>query len=280
MKDFRGKVAVITGAASGIGRALADQCAQAEMRVVLADVEPAALARAEKEMQAAGATTLAVLTDVSKARDVEALAQKTFTAFGAAHLLFNNAGVSSLRPHPIWDAPLEEWEWLMNVNVWGVIHGIRAFVPRMIEQNSECHIVNTASIAGLMTGFGIYSITKHAVVALSEALHLELRERHAQIKVSVLCPAWVKTRILDAERNVPDDVPPASREADATLLAREQIVRQFVETGIPPEIVAARVLQAIRDEQFYILTHSRTKPDVQARMEAILQGTNPPSPWR
>ena len=180
MKEFKGKVAVITGAASGIGRAIAERCAREGMKVVLADIEEEALSQAEEEMKAEGATVLAALTDVSKAGDVEALAQKTLDTFGAVHLLCNNAGVLPGRDF-LWERTLNDWEWVLGVNLWGVIHGTRVFVPVMLEQGTECHIVNTASAAGLLSipYLGIYNVTKHAVVALTETLHRELRLRGA-----------------------------------------------------------------------------------------------------
>ena len=198
MNEFNGKVAVITGAASGIGRALADRCVHEGMKAVLADVEVDALAKTEASLKASGATVLAVQTDVSQARDVAALAEKTVEAFGAVHLLCNNAGVGT--EAAVWESTLEEWEWVMGVNLWGVIHGVRTFVPVMLAQDTECHIVNTASMAGLISGpgLGAYKVTKHAVVSLSETLHHELGERGAKIRVSVLCPGIVNTRIMES----------------------------------------------------------------------------------
>lgn len=171
MKDFRGKVAVVTGAASGIGRALAWRAAKEGMKVVLADCEKSALASAADELKAADFTVHAVRTDVSRAVEVETLAKETLKAFGAVHLLFNNAGVGV--GTAVWEGTLSDWQWVLGVNLWGVIHGVRSFVPVMLDQKTECHIVNTASIAGLVPqpGMGIYSVTKHGVVALSEALY-------------------------------------------------------------------------------------------------------------
>src|SRR5215831_13355553 len=188
MKEFKGKVAVVTGAASGIGRALAEGCVREGMKVVLADVEVESLTKTEASMKAAGATVLAVRTDVSQARDIEALAQKTLDAFGAVHLLCNNAGVWT--GASIWESTIADWEWVLGVNLWGVIHGVRFFVPVMLAQDTECHIVNTASIAGLIAypGAGIYKVTKHGVVTLSETLYYELAERGAKVHVSILCP--------------------------------------------------------------------------------------------
>src|SRR5947209_9479118 len=168
MKDFQGKVAVVTGAASGIGRALAEKSAQEGMKVVLADVEESALRQAEEELKTSGAEVVAVRTDVSQAQEVEALAQQAFATFGAVHLLFNNAGVGA--GTTVWESSLADWQWLLGVNLWGVIHGVHFFVPRMLAQDSEGHIVNTASSAGLVasSGLGMYTVSKHGVVTLSE----------------------------------------------------------------------------------------------------------------
>jgi NAD(P)-dependent dehydrogenase (short-subunit alcohol dehydrogenase family) len=279
MKEFNGKVAVITGAASGIGRALAERGVQEGMKVVLADVEVEALAKTEASLKASGATVLAVQTDVSKARDVAALAQKTLEAFGAVHLLCNNAGVGT--EAAIWESTLEEWEWVMGVNLWGVIHGVRAFVPLMLAQDTECHIVNTASMAGLIPGpgLGAYKVTKHAVVSLSETLHHELAERGARIKVSVLCPGFVNTRIMESARNRPGHFS-TTESLDPVSSARWEAIRQLVPAGIPPEQVADAVFAAIRDDQFYILTHPEAKESIRTRMEDILQARGPTPPGR
>ncbi len=189
MQEFRDRVAVITGAASGIGRALAQRCAQEGMKVVLADVEESALIETAAEVRASGAPALAVVTDVSNIRAVEALAQQTLDMFGAVHLLCNNAGVAA--GTTIWDSTLADWEWVLAVNLWGVIYGVRVFVPIMLSQDTDCHIVNTASIAGLIAGpgLGVYKVAKHGVVTLSETLYYELAQRDAKVKVSVLCPS-------------------------------------------------------------------------------------------
>ena len=281
MKDFQGKVAVVTGAASGIGRALAGKSAQEGMKVVLADVEESALKQAEAELQASGAQVLAVRTDVSQADEVEALAKITFETYGAVHLLFNNAGVGA--GTTVWESSLADWQWVLGVNLWGVIHGIHFFVPRMLAQESEGHIVNTASSAGLVasSGLGIYKVSKHGVVTLSETLALELAARGARLKASVLCPEWVNTRIMDAERNRPQALansPQEQRTSPETAAMAEmviQVMRQLAQAGLPPSQVAEMVFDAIRQEKFYILTHPTTKQAVQLRMEAILQERMP-----
>jgi NAD(P)-dependent dehydrogenase (short-subunit alcohol dehydrogenase family) len=277
MNEFQGKVAVITGAASGIGRALADRCVQEGMKVVLADVEAEALAKAEASLKASGAAALAVRTDVSRARDVEALAQKTLATFGAVHLLCNNAGVGT--EAAVWESTLAEWEWVLGVNLWGVIHGVRVFVPIMLAQDTECHVVNTASVAGLISGpgLGVYKVSKHGVVALSETLHHELAERGAKVKVSVLCPGIVRTRIMESERNRPEHVA-AAGPLDPASQARWEMLRQLVPAGMPPAQVADAVFAALRKDQFYILTHPEGKESVRTRMEEILQERNPTPP--
>lgn len=198
MKEFKGKVAVITGAASGIGRGIAERCVSEGMKVVLADIDEANLSKAETELKTAGGTVLGVRTDVSKRSDVERLARQTLDAFGQVHLLFNNAGVAA--GGAPWEATWNDWEWVTGVNLWGVIHGVKVFTPLMLAQNTECHIINTSSAAGLIAGGGSapYAVTKHAVVALSESLYLTLEQRNSQIKVSVLCPGLVRTNIADA----------------------------------------------------------------------------------
>ena len=281
MKEFRDKVAVITGAASGIGRGLAERCAQERMKVVLADVEEEALGLTDADLKAGGASTLAVLADVSKAADVAALAHKTLDAFGAVHLLCNNAGVGA--GPSIWESTLADWQWVIGVNLWGVIHGVHTFVPIMLEQGTECHVVNTASAAGLVSGpgQGIYKVTKHAVVSLSETLFHELALTGADVGVSVLCPGLVDTNVLDAERNRPPELqndPPveeaigASPEAQAFL----QAFRSALRASMSPRQVAGIVFDAVREKKFYILANAEPfKPSIEARMDDIVQERNP-----
>ena len=278
MREFKDKVAVITGAASGLGRAMADRCAREGMRVVLADVELEPLTKTEESLKASGARVLAVRTDVSQATDVEALAQKTLEAFGAVHLLCNNAGVGT-GAAPIWESTIADWDWVIGVNLWGVIHGMRVFVPIMLEQDTECHIVNTASIAGLISGpgLGAYKVTKHAVVTLSETLYHELAERGARVNVSVLCPGVVNTRIMESARNRPGHFP-TTEPSDPASAARWEALRRGVVAGMPPEQVADAVFEAIRTDQFYILTHPELQDFVRSRMEDILEGRSPTRP--
>ncbi len=277
MKEFQDKIAVITGAASGIGRSIAERCAREGMKVVLADIEEPVLAQTEAEMKAAGANVTAVLTDVSKFGEVEALAQRTLETYGAVHLLCNNAGVAA--GSTVWETTLNDWEWVLGVNLRGVIHGIRAFVPVMLDQDTEGHIVNTASAAGLVSFHpnSAYQVTKHAVVALSEKLHYDLALRGSKIKASVLCPGWVRTRIMDSQRTRPAELQndPAEIVMTPEKEAALEKARQAVETGMSPDTVADHVFQAIREEQVYILPHPELTPFVKARMEAILKGHNP-----
>jgi NAD(P)-dependent dehydrogenase (short-subunit alcohol dehydrogenase family) len=274
MKELRDKVAVVTGGASGIGLAMARQFAEEGMKVVLADVEEQALAKALAELEEAGADALAVHTDVSNAADMARLRDDTLAKYGKVHVLCNNAGVGG--GGLLWETALEDWKWVMGVNLWGVIHGIRTFVPVMLEQGEEGHVVNTASVAGLISppGIGIYNATKHAVVAISETLHVELMLRGAKVKASVLCPAWVRTNIADAERNRP-----AALQGDRTLSTEEQmmdqVMRQVVATGMDPSEVAAKVVDAVRNEKLYVLTHPQFEKVIRAHYERMLSGTNP-----
>jgi NAD(P)-dependent dehydrogenase (short-subunit alcohol dehydrogenase family) len=276
MKDVKGKVAVVTGAASGIGRAMAERFAAEGMKLVLADVEERALSRAVADLEAKGATVRAVPTDVAKAGGVEALAAETLDAFGAVHVLCNNAGV--VAAGLAWELTVADWEWVLGVNLWGVIHGIRVFVPIMLGQDLDGHIVNTASMAGLVSSpmNAVYNVAKFGVVTLSETLQHDLTLRGARIGVSVLCPGWVNTRILEADRNRPATPgaaaarPPTPEEA-----AMEQTVRQLLATGLPPAEVAGRVFAAIRDQRFYILTHPEWKELIRTRMEDILEERPP-----
>ncbi|HTQ41911.1 MAG TPA: SDR family NAD(P)-dependent oxidoreductase [Polyangiaceae bacterium] len=276
MRDLKGKVAVVTGAASGIGRAMAERFAREGMKVVLADVEEKPLGEAVEAIGKGGAEVVGVRTDVSKREDVETLARKTFDRFGAAHVLCNNAGVGA--GGMTFDQPLSDWEWTLGVNLWGVIHGIRAFVPRMIDQG-QGHVVNTASVAGLVSapGMSAYCASKHAVVTISECLFHELGfVTSGKVKVSVLCPGWVKTNIADADRNRPASLkgngagprPPQQQMMEAMM-------RQAIANGIPPSNVADQVLAAIQEERFWILTHPEMKKAIEIRAHGILEGIDP-----
>ena len=281
MKEFKGKTAVVTGAASGIGRGFAERCVQEGMNVVLADVEERALMHAAEELSAAGGVVLPVVTDVSKPEAIEALANKTIDAYGKVHILFNNAGVGG--GSSIWESTPADWDWVLGVNLFGVINGVRTFVPLMHEQNEPCHIVNTASILGLLSipGSGVYNVSKYGVVALSETLHYELAAQDSNIKVSVLCPAWVSTQILESSRNRPEELqnidveePELTPEEEAASAAFAQAIAD----GLPPLEVADHIFNAIMGEKLYILTHEVTKPWIKDRTEQILTGSDPTFP--
>jgi NAD(P)-dependent dehydrogenase (short-subunit alcohol dehydrogenase family) len=278
MKEFTDRVAVVTGGASGIGRAMADRFAAAGMRIVLADIEESALRQAEEEIRAKGATVLGVVTDVTKAESIEALAKKTLDTFGAVHIVCNNAGVGG-GFGPSWSQPLQNWEWGFGVNLWGVVHGIRTFVPLMLKQDSEGHIVNTASMAGLFSApfMSVYDATKFAVVTISESLHLELALQKAKVKVSVLCPGFVNTNIATSERNRPAHLQVDMPQFSETEMSFAAMMFAGIAAGTPPADVAEKVFTAIQSEQFYILPHPELLPLVRMRMEAILEQRNPPS---
>lgn len=277
MKEFKDKVAVITGAASGIGRAMAGRFAAEGMKLVLSDIEEVALAKAEAELKAKGTTVLGVVTDVADPKAIENLAEQTYATFGAANILCNNAGVAV--GGPIWENTQADWDWVLGINLMGVIHGIRIFVPKMMEGGEEGHIVNTASLAGLLCPpiHGIYNVAKHGVVALSETLHHELGLFGSKLKVSVLCPGFVDTAIIDADRNRPTEGPLKAREQEITPDQEQMkgMLRQVLAEGLAPGDVADQVFDAVKEEKFYILTHPEANEAIKARMEAILEGRNP-----
>lgn len=270
--DLRGKTAVVTGAASGMGFAMAERFASEGMQVVLADIERAALEDAAAKLRAAGADVLAVATDVSDGDAVDRLAAEATAAYGTVHVLCNNAGVGA--GGLIADLTTADWEWVLGVNLWGVIHGLRAFLPGMLASGEEGHVVNTASLAGHVSApfMAPYSASKFAVVATSEALYHELLMTNAKVGVSVLCPGWVNTNIHSSERNRPSRL---GGTGEAGGDPRGEMLRQVLANGMPPSEVATLVHDAIRSGQFYILTHPEMTPAVEGRMRAIVEGRNP-----
>jgi NAD(P)-dependent dehydrogenase (short-subunit alcohol dehydrogenase family) len=274
MQELRGKVAVITGGASGIGFAMARRFSAEGMKVVIADIEVTALRDAAAELRSEGAEVLDVVTDVSRADEVEALAEQTVAHFGAVHLVCNNAGVAG--GGPAWDISLGEWEWVLGVNLWGVVHGVRSFVPRLLRAG-EGHVVNTASMAGLVGLYMSppYAVSKFGVVALSESLFDQLQIAGAPVGVSVLCPAWVHTRINESDRNRPPSAgPPASGHMDeGTRLAMQDIIAH----GMDPAEVAEKVLRAVQSGQFYVLPHDDEfwLGLIRKRMTGIVERRNP-----
>jgi NAD(P)-dependent dehydrogenase (short-subunit alcohol dehydrogenase family) len=272
MQDFNGKVAVITGGAEGIGRAIAERAAKAGMKLVLADIDGTRLDAVVAEFTGRGIEAIGLKTDVSKAEQIDALAALAFERFGNVHLLVNNAGVGHNRP--VWETTQADWDWVMGVNLYGVINGLRAFIPTMLKHGEPGHIVNTASMAGLLSqpGLAIYNASKHAVVTVSEGLHHDLALRQSKLRVSVLCPAWVKTRIHQSERNRPAGADTAPiRTLDPVAAKVGQAVMNAVENGISTDQVAEDVFDAIAADRFYILTHPGHKAAVKVRMEDILE---------
>lgn len=274
MKELAGKVAAVTGAASGLGRAMALAFASEGMHVALADVDEDGLQETRRAVASRNVATFCMRVDVSQAPEVEAFAERTASELKGVHLVCNNAGVAI--SGPVWEHSEAEWRWIVGVNLWGAVHGVRAFAPRLIAQN-EGHLVNTASVAGLISppGMGAYCATKHAVVALSESLQQDLRERGAAVGVSVLCPAYVPTRIADSGRYMP--VAEKSKER----LAKEAALKKAVAAGrLSAEGVARAVVSAVKENRFYILTHPAIKGAVRARMEDVLEERLPRDPLR
>lgn len=270
MLDLIGKTAVVTGAASGIGRALVDRCLAEGMNVVLADIEQQALDTTLAELSPESARLLALRIDVSQPDDVERLANATIETFGSVHMLFNNAGVGA--GTTIWESTPADWTWVMGVNLWGVIHGIRAFVPVMLAQGEGGYVVNTASIAGLVRGHhsASYAVTKHAVVSLTEQLAVELERLGSNIRTAVLCPSWVSTKINESGRNRPAELanpedPPLTPER----LKRWEELREIMATATPAREIADFTFEGLRAGKFYLLPHPESQQWVRNRFDAI-----------
>lgn len=279
MKDFAGKVAVVTGAGSGFGREFARIGAQLGMKLSLADIQPEALAATVDELRGQGAQVIGETVDVSRGADVERLAQRTLDAYGAVHLLFNNAGVAS--GGLVWENSVKDWEWVLGVNLWGVIHGVRTFVPIMLAQGDECHVVNTASVAGLLSPqlMGVYNVSKHGVVTLTETLYQDLRVTGARIGVSLLCPAFVPTGIAQSHRNRPaglqDDAAPT-----ASMIASQKASEKAVSSGrISAAEVARMTFDAIGEDRFYVITHPKILASVELRLQDVIAQRNPSDPF-
>ncbi len=275
MDSLRDKVAVVTGAASGIGEAIAIRFAREGAKVVLADVEREALDRVSDALSAQGADNLALVTDVGKEEEVRALAEQTVDQFGAVDILCNNAGVFT--GGLAWQSPHQDYEWLIDVNIWGVVHGIRVFVPIMLGQDSDAHIVNTASMAGLTNGpfTSIYYMTKHAVVGYSEAIYHDLTSIGSKIGISVLCPELINTRIGDARRNRPRDLPGFDFKSPERDAAEDSLRQLAADKGIDPSAMAERVVMGIRENRFYLLAEDGWRQSCETRLEDIRLARNP-----
>jgi NAD(P)-dependent dehydrogenase (short-subunit alcohol dehydrogenase family) len=281
MNDFKGKVAVITGASSGIGFGLAERCAQEGMKVVLAGINEENLKKAEKEIKKTGAQTYIVKTDVSKREDVEALAKKTLDKFGKVNLLFNNAGVGA--PSTTWEATLNDWQWVLEVNLWGVIYGVHYFIPVMLKQGEECHVINTSSTAGLAAyPFNSpYITSKYAVLALTEALFHDLKASGiTNIGVSVVCPGWIRTKVAMAFRNRPANL--ANKPGEGVDLSNPVIqemakgAMQLLENGMSPQKTADVIFAGIREKKFYLLPNAEEFfPAIRAQGEDAVLGRDP-----
>ena len=281
--DFKGKTAVLTGAGSGFGLECARIAAQRGMNVVLVDVQQDALDAADAEIKAMGAATLAFKLDVSSADQMEAMSKAVFERFGAPHLVFNNAGVGC--GGLIWENTLKDWEWVLGVNVMGVVHSLRNFTPMMLaaaaaEPAWRGHIVNTASMAGLLNApnMGVYNVSKHAVVSLSETLYQDLQLVTDQVGASVLCPFFVTTGIAQSHRNRPDELK-AATPTKSQLIGQAMTGKAVGSGKVSAADVAAMVFDAVAANQFYIYSHPKAIKSVQTRMEDVLQSRNPTDPF-
>jgi NAD(P)-dependent dehydrogenase (short-subunit alcohol dehydrogenase family) len=276
MRDLTGRTAVVTGAASGIGFALATRFVNEGMNVVLADVEEGALRRATEALTKQQARVVGVRTDVTSLDSVQALASEAIRRFGSVEVLCNNAGVEGYFEGQIWEAMPADWNWTFGVNFWGVVHGLQAFMPAMVARGAEAHIVNTASTTGLVRGMNMYGISKHAVVALSEVVYAELAQQNSQVGVTVLCPGATATRLFEGSRNRPDEV--GSVADNAARRAGDDFRHQMharLQQGRQPSDVAEQVIQGIRDKRFYVVTDEGWDADIKDRMDDILARRDP-----
>lgn len=275
MREFKDRTAVITGAASGIGRALAQRAAREGMRLVLADIDEAKLAEVAQALPVSAGALCTRRVDVSREEDIAALADEAFGRFGGVHLLCNNAGVGLTRL--AWELTTADWEWILGVNLWSVVHAIHHFVPRMLAQAEESHVVNTASVAGLLStpAMAAYNVSKHGVVTLSETLYTELASQKAKIGVSVLCPAWVPTAIHTSERNRPQCFGAAAPPSAASAAYQERMSQAVKSGRLTADDMANAVFDAVAANRFYVIPHTRIKQAVRLRMEDILEDRNP-----
>lgn len=271
MQVFAGKVAAITGAASGIGLGLAQHCASENMRLVLADSNAEGLLGISEELRASGTDVIAVTTDVSSPEALDTLADSAYKAYGQVDLLINNAGV--LISGLSWERPIKDWQWILNINLMGVVHGLHSFVPRMMAQDTPGHIVNVASLAGLLASplMGPYTVSKQAVVALTETLHYELESLNAKLKTSVVCPGPIATEIADSGTGR-ISTSKISEEANKQLMT---FLKSGIGEGMPPGDCARIIFEGIRNEQFWIFTHEDFKDTYQTRVDSVMESSNP-----
>lgn len=280
--NLEGKVAVITGAASGFGRELARLAARQRMRLALADVQRDALDVVVNELKRAGVVVISDVVDVAQSAQVQRFAEHAFSAFGSVHLLMNNAGVGG--GGYLWENTARDWQWVMGVNLMGVVHGVQHFVPRMLESNQRGepgHVVNTASIAGWLAAplMGVYNVSKHAVVALSETLHHDLKLAQSTIGVSVLCPAFVPTGIAQSHRSRPVELLNADALTASQRIAQSASERAVASGKVTAEEIAQMTFDAVRENRFYVFTHPQILPSLRARFEAVLSGAAPADPY-
>ena len=274
MQDFAGKVAVVTGGGSGMGRAFAIRFAEEGMKVVLGDIQQDALDATLKDLQARGHDVRGVHIDVSRPEDIQRLADTALDAFGKVHLVCNNAGVEGYMDGPIWEATDKDWQWTTGVNFWSVVYGVRTFVPIMLAQNEEGHVVNTSSMTAVVRAGNMYGITKHAVLALSEIMYAQLQE--TKVGVSALCPGIIATRIFQGSRNRPPELrneKPTSGVAQGD--EHRQMMHERLQQGMQPAEVADILVRAIREGCFYVLTDHEWDDRIKARMQDILEWRNP-----
>lgn len=277
MKNFKDKVAVITGAGRGIGRGIAERCVQEGMKVVLSGVGMESISKAEADLKAMGGDVVAVQADVSKYEDMERLAQSTLDTYGAVHMLVNNAGVGA--GATIWESSLKDWKWVLDVNLWGVIHGVKAFMPIMIKQDTECHVVNVASTAGVNYGpyAGVYRLSKHAVTSLTETLYFEAAQYAPKVGVTCLLPGFVKTDMMTGERNRPQELQndPSEISDNKDLEKVEEYIANAIEQGIAPEECADILFKGLIKNQLYVITYTGPLDFIEQRMSNIINQKNP-----
>ncbi|MGH8868229.1 MAG: SDR family NAD(P)-dependent oxidoreductase [Actinomycetes bacterium] len=279
MKDLAGKVAVVTGAGSGMGRAFARRFAEEGMSVVAADIQVDALDETVSRLTAEGHRVLGLRTDVSQQHDVDDMADQAIRAYGRVHLLCNNAGVEGYLDGAIWEATDRDWTWTVDVNFWSVVHGVRAFLPHMLDHGEEGHVVNTASMTSVIRPSNMYGIAKHAVLAFTEVLHHDLRARDAAIGVTALCPGIIATNLFRGSRNRPETLRNTTETPGARSGAeKRERMHRLLADGMSPDTVADRLLDAVREDRLYALTDHDWDDGIRERTANVLAGTNPGDP--